>query len=103
MAQYLTPTMLIPVLVITFLLIFVCYWWTCLGHGPLLPGQLRPKVSFTLPCHPMARRDALPLVLVTLAYAFTAFSSWAASPRPRPGWTFRAGGRWSTTLAGRYT
>ena len=35
--------------------------------------QERRPFSLTLPCHPMARRDALPLVLITAVYAATAF------------------------------
>ena len=91
MAQYLTPTMLIPVLVITFLLVFVCYWWTCLRQPPLLPGQLRPKVSFTLPCYPMGKQDALPLVLITLAYALTAFFQLGSFSAPQSRVDFQGG------------
>lgn len=77
MAQYITLTMLIPVLVITFLLVFVCVWWTAVARAPrdrLAPAAPeRPRLTFTAPCHPMGRRDALPLVVITLVYAATAF------------------------------
>ena len=45
--------------------------------------QERRPFSLTLPCHPMARGDVLPLVLLTAAYAATAFFRLGAFTAPQ--------------------
>ena len=59
---------------------FVYYWW-CLRPRPrslewiaMAERASKPRrLTLTLPCHPMEKRDALPLLLLTAVYAFTAF------------------------------
>ena len=60
---------------------FFVYYWLCLRPRPhslewiaMSEERETPKrLSLTLPCHPMERRDALPLLALTAVYAFTAF------------------------------
>ncbi len=59
---------------------FVYYWW-CLRPRPhslewiaMAEERAKPRrMTLTLPCHPMDRRDVLPLLLLTAVYALTAF------------------------------
>ncbi|MBD5098894.1 MAG: phospholipid carrier-dependent glycosyltransferase [Clostridiales bacterium] len=59
---------------------FVYYWW-CLRPRPrslewiaMSEERSKPRrMTLTLPCHPMERRDILPVLLLTAVYAFTAF------------------------------
>lgn len=59
---------------------FVYYWW-CLRPRPhslewiaMEEENSKPRrLTLTLPCHPMEKGDALPLLLLTAVYAFTAF------------------------------
>ena len=60
---------------------FFVYYWLCLRPRPhslewIAMEEARAKrtrMSLTLPCHPMERRDVLPMLLLTVVYAFTAF------------------------------
>ena len=57
------------------------YYWLCLRPRPhslewiaMAEERAKPrKMSLTMPCHPLERWDALPIVLITAVYAFTAF------------------------------
>lgn len=68
------------------LLFFSCCW----SAGRPRRGSLdwvalrerRPQ-SFQMPCHPMEKRDGLPLLLITLVYAFTAFFQLGAFQSPQ--------------------
>lgn len=77
--QYITPTLLIPVAVLAALFYFFAYYWRAMSprEGTLewveLASERRPKLHFSLPLHPMERKDALPLLILTLVYAATAF------------------------------
>ena len=59
---------------------FVYYWW-CLRPRPhslewiaMEEENSKPRrLTLTLPCHPVEKGDALPLLLLTAVYAFTAF------------------------------
>lgn len=60
---------------------FFVYYWFCLRPRPhslewiaMVEERLKPRrMSLTLPHHPMERQDALPILLITAVYAFTAF------------------------------
>ncbi len=60
---------------------FFVYYWLCLLPRPhslewIAMAEERSKrgrITLTLPCHPMERSDALPILLLTAAYAATAF------------------------------
>lgn len=77
--QYVTPTLLIPVVVLAALFYFFVYYWRAMSprHGTLewvdLASSVPPRASFTFSLHPMERRDALPLLLLTGLYCVTAF------------------------------
>lgn len=60
---------------------FFVYYWHCLRPRPhslewiaMAEERAKPRrMTLTLPCHPMERRDVLPLLLLTAVYALTAF------------------------------
>ena len=60
---------------------FFVYYWVCLRPRPhslewiaMAEERAKPRrLTLTLPCHPMERRDILPVLLLTAAYAATAF------------------------------
>lgn len=60
---------------------FFAYYWHCLRPRPhslewiaMAEERAKPRrMTLTLPCHPMERRDVLPMLLLTAVYAFTAF------------------------------
>ncbi len=85
--SYLSPTMLIAVVFIGICFAFFFYYWraTRIQDGSLAwikeLGVPR-RLSFHARRHPMARRDALPLLLITAVYALTAF--WNLGYRQAP-------------------
>lgn len=60
---------------------FFVYYWLCLRPRPRSLEWIamaeersrRTRLTLTLPCHPMERRDILPMLLLTAVYALTAF------------------------------
>ncbi len=60
---------------------FFVYYWLCLRPRPhslewiamAEEREKRRRMTLTLPCHPMEKRDILPVLLLTAVYAFTAF------------------------------
>lgn len=60
---------------------FFVYYWLCLRPRPhslewiamAEERSRRTRMTLTLPCHPMEKRDILPVLLLTAVYAFTAF------------------------------
>lgn len=60
---------------------FFVYYWLCLRPRPhslewiamAEERSQRTRLTLTLPCHPLERSDALPILLLTAVYALTAF------------------------------
>ncbi|MEG0765327.1 MAG: hypothetical protein RR403_04710, partial [Pseudoflavonifractor sp.] len=71
LAQYITPTLLIPLAVLVAIFCFIGYYWHAVlpRRGTLdwvhLQGSNHRKFSFSATRHPMERKDALPLLLLT--------------------------------------
>lgn len=79
MASYITVSLVFPVLTLTAIAVFFFYYWRwvrprkgTLEWSVALDPPPGP-VSFSARWHPMVKKDALPLLLVTLVYALTAF------------------------------
>ncbi|MCI2105570.1 MAG: phospholipid carrier-dependent glycosyltransferase [Intestinimonas sp.] len=76
---YVTPTLLFPLVLLTGIFsLFVYYWVVTLPRKGSLEwiafAESRPShMTLTVPLHPMEKKDTLPLLLVTAAYAATAF------------------------------
>ena len=93
----LSPVILFPILCIMCVAGFAVYY--CVVMRPR-PGTLewltrtsRPdRVRFTARCHPMTRRDALPLLLVTAVYAFVAFFHLGSLTNPQSWYCFEEEG-----------
>lgn len=79
LARYITPTLILPILTAAAILFFFAYYWSAVAPraGGLAwiaeRSRGRPRFSFADMRHPMGRRDALPLLLLTAVYAVTAF------------------------------
>ena len=74
----LRPVMVFPILCIALVVGFVIYYCAAmrprLGTVEWIALANRPSsLRFSARCHPMTRRDALPLLLVTVVYAAVAF------------------------------
>ncbi len=87
----LSVSLIFPVLLIAGLLCFFCYYihamiprkgtleWIARSEASV--G--RRKFSFTAPLHPMEKKDALPLILLTVLYAVTAFWNLGNTTNPQ--------------------
>ena len=77
----LSPAFVWALLGITVCIAFFAYYWWCLLPRPhslewiaMAEERSKPRrMTLTLPCHPMERRDILPVLLLTAVYAATAF------------------------------
>jgi len=83
MGQYITLTMLFPVVLLAALLTFFFAYWR--GRRNVLEvAQAPQRQPFTFPkLHPMTKKDALPLLILTAAYAITAFFSLGSFSAPQ--------------------
>ena len=86
---------LFPVLTLLALLGFFCWYWRT-QRSPLaqqLAPAPQPKRRFTFAgrCHPLARRDAIPILLITCIYAVTAFAHLGSLQAPQSAWDFGDG------------
>lgn len=76
---YITPVLLWPIGCLAALVCLFVYYWRAVSprEGTLewvaQASAPKAKLSFTVPLHPMTRKDALPLILLTAVYAATAF------------------------------
>jgi len=75
--KYITPSILFAVLTLAAILLFLVRYALTQGGGDTLYEQLRPSppqpLRFAGKRHPMERRDALAVLVITLVYALTAF------------------------------
>lgn len=101
-AALLTPTLVFPILLAVGLLCFFAYYWSLLfprfQEGSLNWISLRQRrdaprapMTFFAPCHPLTRKDALPLLLITAVYAFTAFFRLGSLVNPQSFYDFGSG------------
>lgn len=78
---------LFPVLTIAALFYFFVWYWQATRTPPAAPGSNgsapRRRFTFAGKCHPMARRDALPLLVITALYALTAFAQLGSMKAPQ--------------------
>lgn len=93
---YVTPAILWPLLCLCGIVCFFVYYWraTAPRKGTLewihLASQPRPRLSFSLQRHPMTRTDALPLLLLCVCYAATAFFQLGSVTNPQSFASFAA-------------
>ena len=91
--SYLTPTQLIPLAFIVLCFAFFIYYWrvTRIQDGSLAwireLGQPR-HLTFRLPRFSMTKKDALPLILLVIVYACTAFFRLGDTSAPQSGKNF---------------
>ena len=59
---------------------FVYYWWSLLPRSHSLEWiamsekrAQKPRMTLTMPYHPLEKKDALPMLIITAVYASTAF------------------------------
>lgn len=83
---------LFPVLTIAALLYcFAWYWQVSRGPKRLKEPDRPRRFSFAGKCHPMERKDALPLLAITAVYAVTAFANLGSLKAPQSAWDFGGG------------
>ena len=105
--RYITPSILFALF--TLGCVFLFLWWYCAARNGVKPGQDSPlfrlgfqpltlpqpeppqKLSFAGKCHPMERKDRLPVLLITLAYALTAFFQLGDMKAPQTFYDFGEG------------
>lgn len=67
-------------------------WYAGTQRTPLAqrldPEPARRRLSFAGVCHPMVKKDALPLLLITAVYAATAFFQLGDMKAPQSAWDF---------------
>ena len=87
----LSPAFIFLPVALAICVIFFIYYWHCLRPRPhslewisMSEARLRRSpMTLTLKRHPFQRKDWLPMLLITVVYAATAFSVWAAPRCPR--------------------
>ena len=91
--NYLSPVCIFPILCICSAVGFVIYY--CFAMRPRLDSlewmalANRPdRVRFTAKCHPITKKDALPLLLITAVYAFVAFFNLGSLSTPQNWYCF---------------
>lgn len=102
-AQYITPTLILPVLAMMAVLLFISAYWSAVRPRPgtldwIAAHENPAKLSFSAPIHPMTRRDALPLLLLTAVYAVTAFWNLGSFADPQTFQSFSSGTAVTFTL-----
>lgn len=93
LAQYITPTLLLPLLTLVAVFTFYGYYWSVSAprQGTLewiTLRELRGPLSFSSGVYPMTKKDTLPLVLLTAVYAVTAFWNLGSFRDPQTFQTF---------------
>jgi hypothetical protein len=78
LAQYITPTLLMPLAVLAAVFVFFGYYWSTAAPRPgtldwITERERRTPLSFAAAVHPMTAGDAAPLLALTAVYAVTAF------------------------------
>lgn len=94
--SWLTISLLFPVITIAALLGFLYYYWKTMrpreGTLEWIEMEPRPKLRRPRRLYPMERRDALPLLLLTVVYAFTAFYKLGDVRAPESFYQFHSAG-----------
>ena len=78
------------------------YWYWDTQRAPLArrliqppppgePPEPAPRFTFAGKCHPMVRRDAIPVLIITAVYAVTAFFHLGSLQAPQSAWDFGDG------------
>ena len=82
---------LFPILTIAALLGFFLWYWQTM-RAPLAqqiaPMPEKKPFTFAGRRHPLVKKDAIPMVLITVAYAFTAFFNLGSTTAPQNPWDF---------------
>ena len=82
---------LFPILTIAALLGFFLWYWQTM-RAPLAqqiaPMPEKKPFTFAGRCHPLVKKDAIPMVLITIAYAVTAFFNLGSTTAPQHPWDF---------------
>ena len=74
--QYITPSVLFALLTLTLVFLFLFHYVQAAQTVPTGLEWVRQggsRLTFAGKCHPMEKRDRLPVLLITLIYAAPAF------------------------------
>ena len=103
----LSPAFVFALVGLAIVVAFFVYYWYCLKPRPnslewisMSEAQFRPKpMSLTLPHTPMERCDWIPLLLVTVVYAITAFFQLGSFSAPESYVKFQQGDSYTFSFA----
>ena len=100
-ALYLTPALIFPILLLVGILCFFCYYWYSVWPGTLNRKgfQTAAPIRFAGTCHPMKRKDVLPVLVLTAVYAATAFFQLGSTKNPQSFAPCGGGETWEVTLS----
>jgi len=96
LAQYITPTLLLPLLALVAVFVFFGCYWSVTAPRPgtldwIAQRERRARLAFGAGIHPMTGRDVLPLLAITVLYAVTAFWGLGSFENPQTFQTFSDG------------
>lgn len=99
---YLSPAILLAFITLALLFAFFLYYWNATRPRPGTVEWIQRApagpMSFALPCAPMARKDALPLLAITAIYAVTAFWHLGSFSAPQNALTITPGQSYTIAL-----
>ena len=85
---------LFPILTAAALLCFFFWYWQTQRAPVVQQVEAEPprkKFNFAGPCHPLVKKDAIPMLLITALYAVTAFAHLGDLQAPQSAWDFGDG------------
>ncbi len=100
--QYITPSILFAILTLAAILLFLARYALSLGHesSALPPEPEKKPLSFAGKRYPMEKKDRLPILLITLVYALTAFFQLGDNNTPQQVCEFGTGGSYTIHVSG---
>ncbi len=101
--RYITPSIFFALAVIAFLILFLFRYALAIRSSPVGLQWIRQENSsfaFAGRCHPMERADRLPVLLITLIYAATAFFQLGSMTAPQEVYEFAGGSSLTIQISG---
>ena len=89
--EYIKPPILFALLTLAAILVFLARYALALSDGASLSVETAPGLRFAGTRYPMERKDRLPVLLITLVYALTAFFQLGDRQAPQGVYDFASG------------
>ncbi len=99
--SYIKPQIIFALLTLAVILVFLArYALAARASLPTLPGSEEKPLSFAGTCHPMEKKDRLPLLLISLIYALTAFFQLGDANTPQRYYEFHSNDSFTIQISG---